>query len=375
MHEAVQKRITGGFQLQEKAEPLHMKNKSLLLYNRRSFIVLILLAAALVIIAIFATGIGAFYIEPLKVISILLAKVNISIPVEFSPTESGVLVNIRLPRVLIGAFVGGGLAASGVALQALFRNPLADPALIGVSSGASLLVALVIVLVPLSITFSNIFIMPAAAFAGAIIATLLVYKLSLQYGRSNVATMLLAGIAINALCNSGLGLLYFEATDNQLRSITFWLLGSIGGVSWESLMFAGPIISISGIALLFFYKQFNALLLGESEAGHLGVNVQFLKTVTIILTSLIVGASVAFCGIIVFVGLIIPHLVRLVTGPDHKILLPASILAGAALLLLSDLIARTIAAPAEIPIGVITSLIGTPFFIWLLMRDKRKMSL
>lgn len=283
-------------------------------------------------------------------------------------------MNIRLPRVILAVLVGGALAISGAALQGLFRNPLADPGLIGVSSGAALTTAIAIVVLstvssPL-IDFLGVALLPVAAFVGGISATILVYRLSTTDGKTNVATMLLAGIAINAMAGAILGFMIFMANDDQLRDLTFWTLGSLGGAMWSSVWVVLPFLLTAIIFLPRLSKGLNAVLLGETEARHLGVNVERLKKAIIVFVGLAVGAAVSVSGMIGFVGLVVPHILRLWIGPDHRFLIPGSAILGGLLLLSSDLLARTIVAPAEMPIGVITAFIGAPFFLWLLLRNK-----
>lgn len=281
-------------------------------------------------------------------------------------------MEIRAPRVALGMLVGAGLAMTGATIQGLFRNPLADPGLIGVSSGAALAAVSVIVLGAtafqgLSHTLGA-YTLPLAAFIGSLLVTGLVYRLANVEGRTDIATMLLAGIAINALLGAATGLLTYAANDAQLRTLTFWLMGSLGSATWTQVFTALPLILLPVLILPWFAPALNAVLLGEAEAGHLGFNLERIKQVLIILVALIVGTAVALTGVIGFVGLVVPHLLRLAFGPDHRLLLPASALLGASLLLLADLIARTVVNPAELPIGIITALLGGPFFLWLLNR-------
>jgi iron complex transport system permease protein len=217
----------------------------------------------------------------------------------------------------------------------------------------------------------KLFAFPLAAFTGALLTTMIVYRLSTIAGQTVVATLLLAGIAINALAQAFSGFLTFYATDTQIRSLTFWKLGSLGGATWASVLIAAPFILIPILIFPRLSRALNALLLGESEAGHLGFDVERVKMFVIILAALSVGVSVAVSGLISFVGLVVPHLLRLMIGPDHRRLLPGSALLGASLLLGADLIARTLVAPAELPIGVLTAITGAPFFLWLLLRDRK----
>lgn len=344
--------------------------------QRRGQVVLIGLMMLLTVALLAGVGIGAVPISPPQVMAILLEKVT-GQPILDAPYETrqaAVLLTIRLPRVLLGVLVGAGLAVSGAAIQGLFRNPLAAPGLIGISSGATLAAVMVIVLGATVLEgLSQVlgrFTLPVAAFLGGVITTWLIYKLSHQGGTTQVATMLLAGVAINALSGAVTGILTFMATDEQLRSITFWSLGSLGGASWQALSAAAPLILIPLLAIPFLAQPLNALLLGEAEAGHLGIHVERVKRWLVLWVALAVGASVAVSGAIGFIGLVVPHLLRLTVGPDHRLVLPGSALLGAALLLAADLLARTIVVPAELPIGIVTSLMGGPFFLWLLLRNR-----
>lgn len=284
-----------------------------------------------------------------------------------------ILGQIRLPRALLGLAVGAVLALSGVAMQGLFRNPLADPGLVGVSSGAALGGALAIVAgasvggLPTAI---EPYLLSICAFAGGLGVTLLVYRLGRRDGQTSVATMLLAGIALTALGGAVVGLFTYLADDATLRSLTFWNMGSLNGASYNRLW---PLLAVTLLVILWLPRRaraLNALLLGESEARHLGFEVERLKRELVFCTALGVGAAVAAAGLVGFVGLVVPHLVRLVAGPDHRVLLPASALAGASLMLLADLAARLVLAPAELPIGIVTALIGAPFFLYLLVRGR-----
>lgn len=284
-----------------------------------------------------------------------------------------ILGQIRLPRALLGLAVGAVLALTGVTMQGLFRNPLADPGLIGVSSGAALGAAVTIVGsnfiggVP---SWLEPYLLSLSAFIGGLGVTALVYRLGRSDGRTQVATMLLAGIALTALAGAVIGLFTYLADDSTLRTLTFWNLGSLNGASYARLW---PLLLVA-LGVIWWLprraRALNALLLGESEARHLGFDVERLKRELVFCTALGVGAAVAAAGMIGFVGLVVPHLVRLMIGPDHRLLLPASALAGGSLLLLADLLARLLLAPAELPIGIVTALLGAPFFLFLLLRGR-----
>ena len=288
--------------------------------------------------------------------------------------DYAVIVNIRLPRMVLGVLIGAGLAVSGLLMQGLFRNPLADPGLVGVSSGAALGAVIIIVLggtalVPFT-SILGIWSLPAAAFGGGLVTTMVLYRVATRGGQTAIATMLLAGIAIGALAGAFSGVLTYIASENQLRDLTFWGMGSLAGATWIKVLAAGPIIFLALCVAGFLSKGLNAMTLGEATASHLGVPVQRFKRITIVTVAAATGASVAVSGGIGFVGIVVPHLLRLVIGPDHRYLLPASALLGATFLLFCDAISRTIVAPAELPIGIVTAAFGGPFFLWILLHRR-----
>lgn len=341
----------------------------------RHKLALTLLSVVMVLVGLVSLSIGAVPISIKQIFSVLFAFTGLVDNSDASVAQEMVLTSIRAPRIVLAMLVGASLAVSGAVIQGLFRNPLADPALIGVSSGAAVAAATVIVLggamfggLP---QVSNAIALPVAAFLGGVATTMLVYRFATVGGTTNVATMLLAGIAITAIATAGLGLLLFIADDTQMRTLNFWTLGSLSGITWMQLLLALPYMLVPIVLLPRYAVFLNAMLLGESEASHLGFEIQRLKMLMVLMVGLAVGAAVSMSGIISFVGLMVPHLVRLSLGPDHRLLIPASALLGAIILMLADLVARTIVAPAEIPIGIITALIGGPFFLWLL--GKRRM--
>lgn len=285
-----------------------------------------------------------------------------------------IVYDIRLPRVVLGILIGAGLAVSGAVMQGLFRNPLADPGLVGVSSGAGLGAISIIVLgstiLGPFVSLLGIYALPLAAFSGGLATTLILYRVATRHGRTSIATMLLAGIALGAMAGAFSGVLVYLADDRQLRDLTFWGLGSLAGATWTKIAAAGPIILLALFAAPFMARALNALALGEATANHLGVPVQRFKNIAIVTVAASTGASVAVSGGIGFVGIVVPHLLRLLIGPDHRYLLPASALLGASLLLLADAVSRTIVAPAELPIGIITAAVGAPFFLWILLRRR-----
>ncbi|WP_306151591.1 iron ABC transporter permease [Roseovarius sp. MMSF_3281] len=289
-----------------------------------------------------------------------------------SQMERVVLFDIRLPRLAMGLLVGAALAVSGAAMQGLFRNPLADPGIVGVGAGAGLGAILAIVLgALLPSAIINIVgnqLVPFAAFLGGWGSTLLLYRVSTRHGRTSVATMLLAGIALGALAGALSGILVYIADDQQLRDLTFWGLGSLAGASWAKVLASGPLILLSIGAALFLGRGLNGLALGEATAAHIGINVQRMKSVAILAVAGATGAAVAVSGGIGFIGIVVPHLLRLATGPDHRSLLLNSALLGALLLILADVIARVVITPAELPIGIVTAVLGAPVFLWILLK-------
>lgn len=344
--------------------------------RRRGAVILLALAALLAIMFVVAVGTGGVSVRPGQVISILLDQIGIDTGIAFEARQRSVVTGIRLPRVLLGMLLGASLGVAGASLQGLFRNPLADPSLIGVSSGSALGVTLLNGLGRMLGSTTAPATLPAAgaAFTGAIITTLIIYRLATYSGRTNVATMLLAGVAINALAGALVGLLVFLAGGaiTGTQDILFWSLGNLGRATWASLTAVLPIIAAAVIVLLRLARPLNALLLGEAEAEHLGVNIERTKQLIVVMAALAVGAGVAVAGVIGFVALVVPHLLRLSFGPDHRVVLPGAALLGATLLIGADLIARVVAFPAELPLGIITALVGGPFFLWLLLRDRSR---
>ncbi len=320
--------------------------------------------------------IGPLAISVREVLSVGLSAAGFGEASGVSAVKIGVIENIRAPRALLGFVAGATLGAAGAVMQGFFRNPLADPGLIGVSAGAALAAVGVIVLGPAALASlpaaMGDFALPLAAFIGAVLSVSLIYRIAVIDGRVIVATMLLAGVGCNALASAGIGYLTFLADDTQLRDLTFWTLGSLGGAVWGRVLPAAALMVIAIAGLNSLWRPMNSLLLGEADAAALGIDVERVKRRAAILTALGVGAATAVCGIIGFVGLVVPHLIRLITGPDHRYVIPGSALLGGALVLLADLIARIAVAPAELPLGVVTAALGGPFFFWLLLRDKHR---
>lgn len=330
----------------------------------------------LLVALICLTAVGALLAGPLALNLADLQSLLSPGPSPAPDYASAVLLEIRLPRVFSALLIGAALAVSGAAMQGLFRNPLADPGLIGVSAGAALAATLWLALKPTLLpALAAAWVLPLAAFAGGALAALLALRLGQREGQTSIASLLLAGLSINAIALAGIGLLQQLTDDATLRDITRWMLGSLGKSGWTEIAAAAPLLLLPVLFLPREGRCLDALLLGEAEAGHLGVDVEALKRRILLLAVLAVGASVAVAGMIGFVGLLAPHLVRLLIGPGHRLLLPASALLGALLLLLADTLARTVAAPIELPVGALTALLGGPFFLWLLARMSGRVGL
>lgn len=334
---------------------------------------IVALMAALAVVALFSLTAGASDASAWDVLTGWMIRDDGAESAQ-TARDRIILYDIRLPRVILGILIGAALAVSGAVMQGLFRNPLADPGLVGVSSGAGLGAITVIVLgttalAPM-VAVLGIYALPLAAFVGGLGTTLLLYRVATRRGQTSVATMLLAGIALGAMASAFAGMLVYLADDRQLRDLTFWSLGSLAGATWAKIAAAGPIILMALVATPFMARALNALALGEATAHHLGIPVQRFKNVAIVIVAGATGASVAVSGGIGFVGIVVPHLLRLLIGPDHRYLLPASALLGACLLLLADAVSRTIVAPAELPIGIVTAAVGAPFFLWILLRRR-----
>ncbi len=341
--------------------------------RRFALLVIALLALALVVTAIIALTVGAAGI-PFSRLPAGLKLWRDGVVDPMTTRDQLVLWSIRIPRIAAAAMVGGLLAAAGAIMQGLFRNPLADPALVGVSSGGALAAATAIVFTDSrfgeSVRFLQTELLPLAAFAGSLVTTIILYSISSRSGRTSIAIFLLAGVAITAITNAGIGLLVFIADDRQLRDITFWMLGSMSGATWAKDAALAPVLLIGLAACTFVARGLDLLVLGEADAFHGGVDVERLKRISIVLVAAMTGVAVSVCGVIGFVGIVVPHLLRLVIGPAHRLLLPASVLLGAVLMVGADTLARTIVAPAEMPIGILTAAVGAPFFLAILLRQR-----
>ena len=308
---------------------------------------------------VLSAGLGQYYIPTDQVIASVGRRLGLAPENPAMQLADSTLWNIRFPRVLLGVLVGAALGTSGAVMQSVFGNPLAEPGVIGVSSGAAVGACLSIVL---NLQFFGIFTTPAFAFVGALAATALVYFLSRSSGRAKVLSMILTGIAVTAVANAIIAFLMFIADTTSRDQIVFWQMGSLNGSTWKAVASVWPVILIGLVACF-------VMALGERAAQHSGVNVERLRAVSIAATALLTGAAVAYAGIIAFIGLIIPHLLRMILGPSNRVLLPASALGGALLIALSDLGARTLVPFADLPIGIFTALVGGPTFFVLLRRS------
>lgn len=341
--------------------------------KRRQRLILLAAVAVLAALVLLALTVGAVRVPLPAFFSVLTGSAA------HTPRQEAVLFVIRLPRVLLSLLAGAALAVGGGAMQAVFRNPLADPSIIGVSSGAGMMAAFAIVLTAslsaLIGAWAATLSVPLFAFGGALLATSGVFAIARTGSRTNVAAMLLAGIAVTALTSAFTGLLTYSASDTQLRSLIFWMLGSLGGADRIGLLVLLAAVPLPLAYILRQHRALNALALGEGQARHLGMRPDRVKRGVVIATAVMTGATVALCGVIGFVGLVVPHVFRLAGGADNRYLLPASAIGGAALLCAADTLARTLMAPAELPIGVITALCGAPVFLYLLLRQKRTLHL
>lgn len=329
------------------------------------------MVALLVVSLIYSVSFGAVSLNKKEIFFIILEKVTglTFSQVTIMDTSREIVLNIRLPRVFLAALVGASLAVAGATFQGLFRNPLADPYILGVSSGAALGATFAIVS-RLSLTVAGFGAVPVMAFAGSLAAIVLVYQLSRQGDYVPVMTLLLAGIAVSAFLSAFVSLIIFFAGE-RLHQVVYWMMGGLGGARWTYIRVMAPYFFAGFGGIYFFARELNAMLLGEETAHYLGINIEKVKKFFLVGAAILVSAAVSTSGIIGFIGLVVPHIVRLLAGPDHRFLLPASALCGAILLIGADTLARTIIAPIELPVGIITALMGAPFFLYLLRRRKK----
>ncbi|GAB2455198.1 iron ABC transporter permease [Conyzicola lurida] len=336
----------------------------------RGILLSVVLAVVLVASVLASSMVGQLPITPAEIVGSLLRAAGI--PNGWAPAdpivESTIWI-VRFPRIVMGLAVGAALAVAGAVMQAIFGNPLAEPGVVGVSSGAALGAAAAIVF---GVTAIGSWSIAVLAFLGGLAATLVVYFVSRANGRTEVVTLLLTGIAINAFAGAGLAFLLFAGDTASREQITFWQLGSLNGSLWREVAIVVPVMLVGLVAAVVLGRRYDLLALGERNARHLGVNVESLRIVSIVLVALLTGVAVAFCGIIAFVGLVVPHVIRMAIGPSHRPLIVASAVGGGALISIADLVARTVVPGADLPIGMLTSLIGGPFFFYLLYRQRKR---
>lgn len=328
-----------------------------------------LLTVALVVLTILAAGRGQLAVPSHEVLGSVLHRLGLdwgTVPTH--PQGDNTLWQVRFPRIALAIVVGAALATAGALMQGIFGNPLAEPSVVGVSTGAAFAAAVVIVF---QINLIGSWTIALFAFAGGLVTTLLVYALSRADGRTEVVTLVLTGIAVNAVCSAGLALMIFLGDTADREQIVFWQLGSLNGTRWQYVGVVTPLVVVGVVGAMIMARKLDVLALGDRAARHVGIDVERLRLVAIVLVALLTAAAVSFAGIIAFVGLVVPHLIRMLVGPGHRVLVPASALAGAVLLVGADLIARTAVAYADLPIGMLTSLVGGPFFFWLLRRTRK----
>lgn len=342
----------------------------------RSIKAYLLLSSVLLVCVFLSLRTGAVSIDASNLWGSFIHFLGFDTAYTMTELERTIVVELRIPRVFFSVFIGAGLATTGVALQGIFRNPLVDAGIVGIASGASFFAACFIVLgsfLPIIFMGNPMISLAIIAFAGALITTFLVYRISYSHGKINIVMLILSGVALNALSGSLTGLLTFFATDVQIRNLTFWTLGSLSGANTASIWILVPVISFF---LYLIYRQrhaLNAFALGEEAAFFLGINTQKTKKIMLLAATAIVGTSVSLVGVISFVGLVVPHVLRLWMGPDHKQLVPMSMFAGAILLTFSDWLSRVLIPPTEIPIGIVTALLGTPVLITLILKQKKQL--
>ncbi|MFH9762680.1 FecCD family ABC transporter permease [Streptomyces anulatus] len=334
----------------------------------RAFVLTAALSLALLVGCLLSAAIGAYSIPLGDVLSSVQHRIGLG-GQELDRVGESVLWNVRLPRVVLALLVGASLGCAGALMQGVFGNPLAEPGVIGISAGAAVGA---VASIALGLSFFGNWTITVCAFVAGLVTVLLVYTLSRSGGRTEVVTLILTGIAVNAFAGALIGLFIFFADNAQITQITFWQLGSLSQATWPKVLAVLP-CALAGLLIAPFYaRKLDLLALGERPARHLGVDVERLRIVLVLVVALLTAAAVAVAGIISFVGLLVPHLLRMANGPGHRFLVPGSALGGALVLVAGDLAARTVAAPAELPLGVLTALFGSPFFFWLLRRTRRK---
>lgn len=367
-------------------DPLPRERTAFLLARTGVFPRLVIICGTLLVLLfgsmVYAASTGSTSIPARDVADALLQYVGFDRGVDISSTTYRIVTVVRLPGLMVAALVGAALACAGAAMQGLFRNPLADPGIIGVSAGASLGVVLTITqtagdlwLLSSGPLGNALWRIPAVAFVGAMLAASGVYILSLQRGRTNLAALLLAGVALNAVLGAVTSVLLLRTADfNAMRAVLSWLVGSLEGRGWDYFHVVKWPILFSASLLLLYTRDLNLLAIGEESAQSLGVNVPRVRLILLALSSLMTASAVSIAGAIAFVGLVVPHMLRLVIGPDHRVLLPASLIGGAAFLVFADAVARSIIAPEQLPVGTVTALVGGPFFLFLLWRNRHQIA-
>jgi iron complex transport system permease protein len=334
----------------------------------RKTLLTLTLTATLLAITLASTTTGAYHIPAPDILASTAHRAHLGgHPLPRVPES--VLWDVRLPRLTLALLVGASLGCAGALMQGVFGNPLAEPGVIGISSGAAVGA---VGSIALGLTFAGTWTVTVCAFAAGLLTVLLVYGLSRSAGRTEVVTLVLTGIAVNAFCGALIGLCVFYADNSQLTQITFWQLGSLAQATWPKVLAVLPCAAAGLLAAPFFARRLDLLALGERQAGHLGVDVERMRLTLVCVVALLTAAAVAVAGIVAFVGLVVPHLLRMAAGPGHRFLVPGSALGGALVLAAADLGARTLAVPAELPLGVITALLGSPFFFWLLRRTRAR---
>ncbi|GAA4375282.1 iron ABC transporter permease [Nocardioides caricicola] len=327
------------------------------------------LGIALLVALVFAAGHGQLDIPPSEVLGSVLHRIGIDLgPLPHHPQGENTLWQVRFPRVVMAALAGACLATAGALMQGVFGNPLAEPGIVGVSAGAAVAAATVIVF---EWTFAGTWTIAICAFVGGLVTTLLVYVTSRDGGRTEVVTLVLTGIAVTAMTSAALAFLMFLGDTQAREEIVFWTLGSLNGSRWEYVGVVFPMAVAGIVAAMVLAPKLDLLALGDRAARHVGVDVERLRLSIIVVVAVLTAAAVAFCGIISFIGLVVPHLIRMIAGPGHRLLVPASALGGALLLVLADLWARTLVDYADLPIGMLTALVGGPFFFWLIRRARK----
>lgn len=336
----------------------------------RALVLLAALLVALVVAVVVSVGVGQLSLTPAEVLHVLFQPLGLDLgTAPAHPNAADAVWTIRLPRVVMAIFVGLALAVAGVLMQAVFGNPLAEPGVVGVSSGAAVGAATAIVF---GLGFAGEWTIAFLAFVGGLGSTLVVYLFARAGGRTEVVTLILTGVAVNAFAGAALALLSFLGDTQAREQIVFWQLGSLNGSRWVQVAVVVPVVLVAFVVASTLTRSLDLLSLGEKQARHLGVDVEVLRMVVIVLVALLVGAAVAFAGIIAFVGLVVPHLMRMIIGPAHGPLLAASALGGALLLTVADLVARTAIPYADLPLGMLTALVGGPFFFWLIRRTRKR---